>query len=163
MTTDRAEELFRLQASPPRRAFAVGVLYVLGALLAYLAFAAPAAAGYRIALVLCGAVTMWAGERMRQGTKEAVVLTTDGLVESTGRVIAPLDRIVKVDRGTFAFRPSNGFLVTLDSPMERAWVPGLWWRVGRRIGLGGVTSGGQSKAMADQLALMVADLSTERR
>ena len=33
----------------------------------------------------------------------------------------------------------------VSAPVE----PGLWWRIGRRIGVGGVTPASQSKVMAD--------------
>jgi hypothetical protein len=61
-----------------------------------------------------------------------------------------------VERGAFAFKPSNGFLVRLDKPLGRGWAPGLWWRLGRLLGVGGVTSASQSKAMAEILSLELA-------
>jgi len=65
--------------------------------------------------------------------------------------------IERVDRGVFAFKPSNGFLVRTREPSARAWRPGLWWRFGRRIGVGGVTSANQTKAMSEILAAMLAE------
>ena len=56
-----------------------------------------------------------------------------------------LKNIARVERGLFAFKPSNGFLILLNNPMSRAWHPGLWWRFGRRIGIGGVTPQAEGK------------------
>jgi hypothetical protein len=67
-------------------------------------------------------------------------------------VIARWDEIKRVERGALAFKPSNGFLLTLEQPQPRAWVPGLWWRVGRRVGIGGITPAGEGRYMADQIA-----------
>lgn len=85
------------------------------------------------------------------------MLTTTGLYDHTGAAIAPLDNIDKVDRALFTFKPSNGFLVRLKTPGPRAWQPGMWWRVGTRVGVGGVTSGAATKIVADTLSMMVAD------
>ncbi|EAR50691.1 hypothetical protein OG2516_06327 [Oceanicola granulosus HTCC2516] len=154
MSTDPV--IARLEASPARRLFAIGVLYGLGGLLALLALLRPPGPGYVVMLLALAALVLWVGERLRQGSRTVVELTGDGLRERGGAVIAPLGEIVRVERGAFAFKPSNGFLVTLRTPAARAWVPGMWWRMGRRVGLGGVTPGGQAKAMADQLALLLA-------
>ena len=37
-----------------------------------------------------------------------------------------------------------------------AWQPGLWWRLGNRIGVGGMTPGSQAKAMAEIIAIKLA-------
>jgi hypothetical protein len=53
-------------------------------------------------------------------------------------------------------KPSNGFTVVMETKQPRAWAPGLWWRVGRRVGVGGVTGASQTKFMAEQIALRLA-------
>ena len=71
-------------------------------------------------------------------------------------MIALIDEIERVERGMFAMKPSNGFLLRLKSRRQRSWQPGLWWALGRRVGIGGVTPGSQSKVMAQMLeALLV--------
>ena len=67
-----------------------------------------------------------------------------------------IDEIESIDRGFFAFKPSNGFLLTTKSPGSRTWQPGLWWRIGRRIGVGGMTPGAQSKSVSEIIAIRVA-------
>jgi hypothetical protein len=61
-----------------------------------------------------------------------------------------------VERGAFALKPSNGFTLVMKHKSPRAWAPGIWWRTGYRVGVGGVTAAGQSRFMAEQIALMIA-------
>ena len=85
------------------------------------------------------------------------LLDETGLRQEDGTPIAPLDDIASIDRALFSFKPSNGFLIRLRAPLGRAWVPGMWWRIGRRVGIGGVTGGAETKMMADALSMMVAE------
>ena len=43
------------------------------------------------------------------------------------------------------------------TPGPRVWRPGIWWRIGRRVGIGGVMPGHQTKAMAEILAALQAE------
>ena len=84
---------------------------------------------------------------------EDVVSLETASPEMSEEIRARMDEIDRVERGAFAFKPSNGFLVHLKKPGHRAWQPGLWWRMGRKLGIGGVTPAGQAKFMADMIAL----------
>ncbi|SFP71742.1 hypothetical protein [Tranquillimonas alkanivorans] len=152
-----SDVLARLRPSAPRRVFGTGVLALLGVLLAWLALTTDPAMGWRIALLAISAAALWLAVRLWQATAGAVELTAEGLRDTDGTPIAPLAAIEGLDRGAFAFKPSNGFLVRLDTPGPRAWAPGLWWRLGRRVGIGGVTSASEAKFMAELLSGMVAD------
>lgn len=154
MPTD--EVLATIRPSAPRRAFGLGVLLLLGALLAYLAFALPGLAMVmRLFLLALGALVLWIAARMGQVTRTGLELTREALRDSTGQVLAPLSEISGVERGTFAFKPSNGFLIRLKTRQPRAWAPGLWWRMGRRIGVGGVTAAADAKAMAEIITALL--------
>ena len=147
-----------VRASAARRGLGLAMLGLLGVLLIYVALVRPpAASGWQAFLLLAGLFSLWAGDRMRRATALTVELTPAGLRSSDGEVIATLDRIEAVDRGMFAFKPSNGFLLRLTGPAGARWQPGLWWRVGRRVGIGGVTPASQAKVMADLLAAMLAE------
>ena len=150
------EALHTLRASPARRVFALGTQGLLGLLLLWLAFAQPPEApGWRVVLLVGGVLALAFALRGWHRSAAGVVLRRDGLWTEEGEPIAPLDRIEAVERGAFAFKPSNGFLVRMSAPMERRWVPGLWWRFGRRVGVGGVTGGAETKMVADTLMAMV--------
>lgn len=150
------EVLAVVSASAPRRWLGVTMLAALGGLLVYTALARPPAElGWQGFLVIMGLVALWGADRMYRATAQRVELTAEGLQSSDGEVIAEMDDIASVDRGTFVFKPSNGFILRLKASAPRRWAPGLWWRYGRRVGIGGVTPGAQSKLMADMLAAML--------
>ncbi|HAR51528.1 MAG TPA: hypothetical protein DCS45_06565, partial [Roseovarius nubinhibens] len=50
------------------------------------------------------------------------------------------------------FKPSNGFIVILKEAQKPRWEPGMWWRLGRRVGIGGVTGAAEAKAMAEVIS-----------
>ncbi|MDA0962339.1 MAG: hypothetical protein O2898_05415 [Proteobacteria bacterium] len=156
---DRDEVLARIGVSQPRRWLGVAMLYGLGALLLYVAFSTPPEPGWLVFLVVAGLGSLWMGEAMRRGTDGALVLTEAGLFDSDGSLLATFDDIRKVERGFLAFKPSNGFVVTTTTPGQRRWRPGLYWRVGRRIGVGGVTAASQTRMVADLMSarLMMRD------
>lgn len=151
------EELARAHPSQPRRIFGVGTLGILGAILLGVGLARPPSElPWLLFLLLSGAFALWAAWRQWEATAPSLVLTDEGLFDSEGCPIAHIDNIRSIDRGVFAFKPSNGFLLRLGRPEPRHWSPGLWWRMGRRVGVGGVTNAAETKAMADILAAMLA-------
>lgn len=145
-----------VEASTPRRVAGVLMLVILGGLLLWLA-RPPAGLGLRAALTLLGAGAFFLAWRLYQATAKRLELTATCLRDSAGDVVAEVANIAKVERGTFAFKPSNGFLIRLKEPGSRRWLPGLWWRVGRRAAVGGVTAGHQTKAMAEIMQMMLAE------
>ncbi len=151
------EILATVQASTPRRAFGVAVLAMLGLLLISLVFGQPSLnLGWQIFLLLLGAGAFWMAIGMWRATDGAIFLTKERLFTSGGTLIADVADIAAVDRGTFAFKPSHGFMLRLKAQSPRRWQPGLWWCLGRRVGIGGVTHAAQAKVMADTLSAMIA-------
>lgn len=147
-----------LTPSPVRRVVAVVVLAAVGLLPIWVLLTAPPAhPGWMLFLLGVGAGMLWLTVRLWQATDKAIVLTRAGLFDSDGTCIAPLADIVAVDRGVFAFKPSGGFALRLSRAPGRGWAPGLWWRVGRQLGVGGVTPNAQGRAMADMIALALSD------
>ncbi len=142
--------------SAPRRVFGTGVLYALGAVLIYVALTNPPSLVYAVFLIGFGAVSLFGGYTMWQVTGRMIELTEDELRLSDGTLICKTADLHKVDRSFFAFKPSNGFLLTTKARYPTMWAPGLLWRFGKRIGVGGVTPGSDSKIMADTIAAMIA-------
>ncbi len=145
-----------LQATPLRRLFAYGAVFALGAMLILLAIMQPPALGWQIFLIVLGTGALVVAERLRRATLLGLELTETELRDTSGAVLARLDQVTSVDRGAFAFKPSNGFVLRLSAQPGRAWAPGLWWRYGPRVGVGGVTPSGPAKFMAEQIALRIA-------
>lgn len=148
--------LAEVSASSGRRLIACTVLYGLGALVLYVTFVAPPQLVLMAFMVALGGGALTLGEKMRRSATIKIIMTEDAIRTNTGLVLAPMDQIVSVDRGAFAFKPSNGFTLKLDAKQPRSWAPGLWWRLGRYVGVGGVVSAGQSKFMAEQISLRIA-------
>ena len=152
------EVLATVGATGLRRVIGVGMLAVLGALMIYIALATPPEVpGWQVFLLVMGAAALFLAHRMRLATQWQLQLGADGLRMSDGTTVAPIDRITRIERGMFAFKPSNGFILHLSEPLGRRWLPGLWWRLGRRVGVGGVTPRPQTKLMADMLQAMLAE------
>ena len=156
---DRETILITLSPSPIRRVIAIGVLGGTGLLLIWLTLTAPQAAPlWQAFLVMFGICALWAAFKLWQATAHHLVLTDEELRSSDGMVLCSLDMVATIDRGAFAFKPSNGFVLKLRSPSgSRGWAPGLWWRTGSRIGIGGVTPAAQGKMMAELIAHKLAE------
>jgi len=92
-----------------------------------------------------------------------VALTEAGLYDASGRELARFDQMRGTDRGAFAFKPSSGFVVALHRPAPPLWAPGLYWRFGRSLGIGGVTRAVEARAMADLVAMHLATAAATAR
>lgn len=152
------EVLAVIEASAPRRWLAIAMQLGLGAMLVYLALSVPNAFGWQAFLLLFGAAWIWLAVRMHAATRMRLELTEEGLRDSSGEQLVALDEVESVSRGMFAFKPSNGFSLVLKNRKSPArWRPGLWWRVGSRVGIGGVTAGSQTKPAAQIIEAMIAE------
>ena len=154
---DHDEVLAVVSASAGRRALGIGSLWVLAFVLIYIALFESPAFGWRVFLIAMGAGSFYMADKMRRATAVQLELTYTELRDSSGNCLAKIADIKSIDRGVFAFKPSNGFLLALTQPGPRVWQPGLWWRIGRRIGVGGMTPGSQTKPMAEIISAMIAE------
>ena len=146
-----------LSASPGRRVFGVGVLSILGLLLLRMSLVGAGHSWLDAVVLILGIGALYAAWIMYRATERSLHLSEDGLIDSHGVVLARLEDIVSVDRGTFAFKPSNGFLMRTAEPGTRLWQPGLYWRFGRRIGVGGITRAAEAKMLADLISVQLAE------
>ena len=151
------EVLAKVSASAPRRWFGIVSLIFLGALLLYVAAANPPAFIWQLLLIATGLSALWLAQAMHAATRITLTLTRKGLAEKDGEMLAPIDEIAGVERGAFAMKPSNGFVLNMTRPQARRWRPGLYWSIGRRVAVGGVTPGHQTKPMADAIAILLAE------
>lgn len=148
------EVLIALRPSPFRRWVAIGVFVGLGVVLVWVALQGARAPLWQAFFLVAGLGVLWMSDVLRRSSRGRLELTREVLRSDRGRILARVEDIRSVERGAFAFKPSNGFLVRLRTPGARAWVPGLWWRVGTFVGVGGVVSPGEAKAMADILSAL---------
>ncbi|MBZ8118680.1 hypothetical protein KUD11_08460 [Roseovarius sp. LXJ103] len=154
----KEEILIEVHPSIPRRLFVLSSLVVLGLFAIHFALVrSEAELGPKLATLAFGIAVLWVADRVRQATSGSLQLTKDTLRHSSGEVLTTVDNIRSLDRGVFAYKPSSGFLLRLTERGVRRWEVGLWWCTGRWVGVGGVVSAPQAKAMAELLALMIAE------
>ncbi len=142
--------LASLSPSLPRRVLGLGFLVALAATLAWTAMNSPdlpPVMGWVMWAVAIAIIPICA--KGWQVTGAALELTEHELRLSSGETLARLDEIEKVDRGAFAMKPSGGFVIDLKAKGPTRWAPGLYWQMGRRIGVGGLVSPAAARAMAD--------------
>ena len=150
-----------LAPSGIRRSLGIGGLAALGVILAYVAAAGRDASVSSLTLAVAAALAVLLAYKMLVSTSKALELRTDGLYTSDGMLIASISNVRQVELGVFAFKPSNGFLIVLKQPMAGSWNPGLWWRFGRRVGIGGVTPRAEGKVMAEAMTLLLREYSRD--
>lgn len=148
------EVLAVVSVSQVRRWLGIGILAVIGILVLYVALSTSPEFTAQVFLIVIGLVSLWMADKMRRATDLWIELTATELRDSTGQLLVKVEDIKSLDSGFLAFKPSNGFLIRTKTRQPRVWHPGLWWRVGKSIGVGGVTPGSQTKAMS-QIILMI--------
>lgn len=150
--------ILKIHPSQARRVISVGAMAAVALLLWGTAFGASEVGVVWPAILVTLGIGMLALARLFWlATSVSIELTSTELRISDGEVLAEVAEIERVDKSAFAFKPSNGLLVVMQQPGPRAWRPGLWWRIGTRLGIGGATSTGQAKALADALTLLLAE------
>lgn len=147
-----------IEASAPRRWMAISMQAGLGLMLVYFALTVPGAFAWQAFLLLFGIAWFWLATSMYAATQLRLELTETGVRDSSGEELVALDEVESVSRGMFAFKPSNGFSLVLKQRKGPArWRPGLWWRLGSRVGIGGVTAGSQTKPAAQIIEAILAE------
>lgn len=152
--TEDDTPIAELRVSALRRGVAAGAPAVLGLFLVYVAVGnedvSPVA---RALLATLGLGAVFQANTVWKSTARYLILTRSDLRDSAGVVLTPLSAIKSVEAGFFTFKPSNGFLIRLTEPGPTTWVPGLYWRRGTRIGIGGAASGHACRQMAQVIDL----------
>lgn len=151
-----SDVIARLPPSTPRRLFAIGALLALGGAAVWFAlFDGAETPGMRVVLIGFGIIVLALAEALRRATSFGLELTRAELRTTRGEVLVRVDDIVAIDRGVFAFKPASGFILRVRRGGPFGWSPGLWWRIGRRIGVGGVTGRDEGRYMADVIAAVL--------
>ena len=132
-------QVFSLRASPAKRVVGAIIMVTLALLLIWLGLTTASDFFGKVIFFGIGGGSLYLAQRFWVATQDAVDLTEDGLRLRSGRMLAPFDDIVSVDRGAFAFKPSNGFMLKLVRAPGRGRAPGLGWSIGKLVAVGGGT------------------------
>jgi hypothetical protein len=156
--------LATLRPSAPRLWFTAACLAAFAALLVWIAVVQPPdGLGWRGFLLLSAVLVGWSGVRLYRNADRALILTEDALLDSRSGVVCRIADIERVNSGTFALKPARGFAIDLTQPGARTWAPGLWWRIGRSVGVGGMTGTVDTRMMAERLEALVTDRTSATR
>ncbi len=161
MTQEINDIIATLEASAARRIVGCGALYGVGGLMLYAIFTDPLGLRWNLVIVAMAIGVFVLAEKLRRATQGQIILRADGLSDANGQTLAYMCDIERVERGAFAFKPSNGFTLKLKKKQPRGWAPGLWWRYGRYLGVGGAVSAIQTKFMAEQIAFALAQRASD--
>lgn len=154
--TSEPEIHARLDPSPLKRWVALIAMGGVGATLLFAAARATGGFGVGSLMMLAAAIFFfWAAHKVYHATSGYILLTDEGLTLDDGTILAAMENIKGVDRGMAAFKPSNGFAVSLHKTQPGGWSPGLWWGMGRTMGFGGATNRDQGRFMAETLQRMI--------
>lgn len=150
------EVLIGLRASTGRRLIGIGALLLLCMIPLWHGYDNDIGTDKRLALIVLGLAGLFGAMRIWQSSRVELELTPSELRESGGRQIVRVADIVKIDREAFEIlKPTNGFVIVTRESMPLVVSPGIWWRFGKRIGVGGFTGAGEGKAMAELLQEML--------
>ncbi|MEL7115601.1 MAG: hypothetical protein AAGP08_08410 [Pseudomonadota bacterium] len=154
----KGEVILAIWPSPIRRGIAIAAMVAIGVLFILSAINEELQGAIWRAILVCFGLGVFAlARRFYLATSVGLELTRDALRDTKGRLLCTVAGVTRVDRGAFSMKPTNGLTIFVKEPGAFAWEPGLWWRWGRRVGIGGVTAAAQSKAIADTLALLLAE------
>jgi hypothetical protein len=151
------EVLLSIGPSPMRRIFAVVCFVVLAFVLFGLLLQGDPSFLWQVFFAGAAVLSLLGAKRFYTGTGDAVELTKTELRLKSGRVLTTVENIKVVERGPFAFKPSNGFLVRLKEPCGSGWAPGLFWQRGKYLGIGGAINAGHTRAMAESITALKMD------
>lgn len=152
------EVLARITPKPARRILATGMTGGLGVILVYIAATFPPADLVWLAFLIgLGSLCLYWAVRLWQASAVVLELTRTEMREEAGRRLFAVADVERIDNSPFAFKPAAGFLVHLSRAQPTVYAPGLWWRAGRRVAIGGVTARAEGKAMVELLNVMLAD------
>lgn len=155
MVDDRVQ--MDLRPSVGRRVLATAALTSSGGALIWAAAdTATISAVARGSLTLLGLGLLVLAVALWRATATGLKLTGAGLHDERGRLLARMEDIVSVGRGALSLAPSGGFVLRLAAPATEYWAPGLWWRAGTSLGIGGTTPRLQTREMGLLIEAMVA-------
>ncbi|MFY0633231.1 MAG: hypothetical protein JXQ91_05430 [Vannielia sp.] len=153
---------FRIGASLLRRIFAAAMFALLAYVLLKMGFSGDGPLWGRALLVGFGGAVVAMGVWLWQATEGGLVLKAETLETDSGKVLARLDQIARVERGAFAMKPAGGFVLKMKEKQKLGWAPGLWWVRGKTVAVGGVLHPSAGKAMGQMIEATMAEAALQK-
>lgn len=149
---DPDDILIGIGGSLLRRVVGTGAIGLIGTSFLWHGYQQLIATGEGLPLILLAVAGFYGAQRFWRSSATGLVLTPTELRDTRGRQIVRVADIVAVNRDTFAMiKPTNGFVIAVRDKLPATISPGIWWRLGKRIGIGGLIGAGEGKAMAELL------------
>ncbi len=153
--------IVKIQPSASRRFFSIFILCLSAGVMIYFAITDPAQSiVLKLILLSLAGIFLWQVQANLRFPNAALLLKRDGLYDDQCEIICSLSNIALVDRGWFSIKPSNGFLLRLHEKASIKWLPGVYWRIGKRMGVGGAINPTQTKEFSDKLLLLQQEIVT---
>ena len=94
---------------------------------------------------------LWFIRFLKRYSKIGFLINQSGLFNIDGSVICKIDDIERIDVSPYTFKSANGFIVILKTKSSFKSIPGLYWRLGKRLSIGGLVSKNESKFLSQTL------------
>ena len=93
----------------------------------------------------------WFKNFLKKYSKVGFLINEQGLFNLDKSPICKMHEIDRVDASPYTFKSANGFIIILKTKNSFESVPGLYWKLGKRISIGGLVSKNESKFLAGLL------------
>ena len=100
-------------------------------------------------------LALWFKRFLKRYSKVGFQINSTGLYDLETNLICKIDDIHKVDVSPYTFKSANGFIVFSKTKSKFRSVPGLYWRLGNRISIGGLISKNESKFLSTTLLALI--------
>ena len=96
-------------------------------------------------------LAFWFKNFLKKYSKVGFLINEQGLFNLDKSPICKMHEIDRVDASPYTFKSANGFIIILKTKNSFESVPGLYWKVGKRISIGGLVSKNESKFLSGLL------------
>ena len=96
-------------------------------------------------------LALWFKSFLNRYSKMGFLINQEGLFNLDKSLICRIDEIDQIDTSPYTFKSANGFIVILKTKNSFKTVPGLYWRLGKRISIGGLIAKNESKFVSSTL------------
>ncbi len=94
---------------------------------------------------------IWLKRFLKKFSKIGFLINELGIFNLDESIICKIENIKKIDVSPYTFKSANGFIIFQKTKGSFKIVPGLYWRAGKRISIGGLISKNESKFLSSTL------------